>query len=186
MATEEPKFVSLLREGNVELREYPALVVAEVSVGGSHDEAANAGFRLLAGYIFGGNTQRERMSMTAPVVQSRAASESIAMTAPVIQVADKGMWTVQFVMPASKTLDTLPVPNDDRVHLRAVPANRVAVVRFSGLARADSVVERTAELREFIAKHQLKPTGTAALARYNPPWTPWFMRRNEVMIPVQQ
>jgi hypothetical protein len=186
MATEEPKFASIVREGDFEVREYPALVVAEVSVGGDRDEAANAGFRLLAGYIFGGNTRRERLPMTAPVVQSRSAGESIPMTAPVIQVADKGMWTVQFVMPDTKTLATLPLPNDERVHLRLVPATRIAVVRFSGLARPDDVVKRTAALHEFIARRRLKTAGSAALARYNPPWTLWFMRRNEVMIPVHE
>lgn len=185
MATEEPKFRSVLREGDFELREYPALVVAEVSVGGDRDEAANAGFRLLAGYIFGGNTRRERLPMTAPVVQSKSASESIPMTAPVIQIADKGRWTVQFVMPATQTLDTLPVPNDKRVLLRELPATRFAVVRFSGLAGQDDVVKQTAVLREFIARHQLQVAGSVALARYNPPWTLWFMRRNEVMIPVR-
>ncbi len=186
MATEEPKFASVLREGDFELRQYPALVVAEVSVGGDHDEASNAGFRLLAGYIFGGNTRRERLAMTAPVVQSQSTSESIPMTAPVIQVADKDKWTVQFVMPANKTLDTLPVPNDARVRLRELPATRFAVVRFPGLAGPDDVEKQTALLREFIVRHQLKAAGSAALARYNPPWTLWFMRRNEVMIPVHE
>jgi len=186
MATEEPKFESVLREGEFELRQYPALVVAEVSVSGERNEAANAGFRLLAGYIFGGNTRRERLPMTVPVVQSRPTSESMPMTAPVIQIADKGMWTVQFVMPATKTIDTLPVPDDQRVRLRVLPANRVAVVRFSGLAGPDDVVKQTAVLREFIARRELKVAGSVALARYNPPWTLWFMRRNEVMIPVQE
>ena len=186
MATEEPKFASVLREGDFELREYPPLVVAEVSVGGSRDEASNAGFRLLAGYIFGGNTRREKLPMTSPVVQSKPGSESIPMTAPVLQVADNDRWTVQFVMPSNKTLDTLPVPNDKRVQLRLLPATRFAVVRFSGLAGPDDVVEQTARLREFITRRQLKVAGSAALARYNPPWTLWFMRRNEVMIPVNQ
>lgn len=184
MATEEPKFTSILREGNFEVREYPALVVAEVRVGGDRDEASNAGFRLLAGYIFGGNTRKERLPMTAPVVQSGTASESIPMTAPVIQTADKDKWVVQFVMPNGKTLESLPVPNDARVHLKTVPAARVAVVRFAGLARPDDVASQTTALREFIARQRLEITGSAALARYNPPWTLWFMRRNEVMIPV--
>lgn len=186
MATEEPKFTSVLREGDFELREYPALVVAEVSVGGDRDAASNAGFRLLAGYIFGGNTRRERLPMTAPVVQSKSASESIPMTAPVIQIADKDRWTVQFVMPSNQTLDTLPVPNDARVHLRQLPATRFAVVQFSGLAGSDDVEKQTALLRGFITRQQLKVAGSAALARYNPPWTLWFMRRNEVMIPVNE
>ncbi len=186
MATEEPKFSSIVREGNFEVREYPELVVAEVTVGGDRDEASNAGFRLLAGYIFGGNTRRERLPMTAPVVQSSAAGESIPMTAPVIQVADKDKWTVQFVMPSGKTLATLPVPNDARVRLKALPPARFAVVRFPGLARPDDVAKQTAALREFIARQRLEATGSAALARYNPPWTLWFMRRNEVMIPVRK
>ncbi len=186
MATEEPKFSSTLREGNFEVRQYPELVVAEVKVGGDRDEASNAGFRLLAGYIFGGNTRRERLPMTAPVVQSSPAGESIPMTAPVVQVADKDLWTVQFVMPAGKTLAMLPVPNDARVHLRAMPATRFAVARFSGLAREDDVIKQTAALREFITRHRLQVAGSAALARYNPPWTLWFMRRNEVMIPVHE
>lgn len=184
MATEEPKFTSVLREGDFELRQYPPLVVAEVSVAGTSDEASSAGFRLLAGYIFGGNTRREKLPMTSPVVQSKANSESIPMTAPVIQLADKDRWTVQFVMPSNQTMETLPIPNDKRVHLRELPPARFAVVRFSGLAGAEDVAKETVALREFIARQHLKAEGSAALARYNPPWTLWFMRRNEVMIPV--
>ena len=186
MATEEPEFTSILREGDFELRQYPALVVAEVSVAGTSDQASNAGFRLLAGYIFGGNTRREKLPMTSPVVQSKANSESIPMTAPVIQVADKDRWTVQFVMPSNQTMATLPIPNDKRVHLRQLPPSRFAVVRFSGLAGADDVTNQTAALREFISRQRLNAVGSAALARYNPPWTLWFMRRNEVMIPVSE
>ncbi|ANP45831.1 heme-binding protein [Candidatus Viadribacter manganicus] len=184
MATEEPAFTVAFHEGDFEVRDYSALVVAEVSVSGSRDEASNAGFRLLAGYIFGGNTRRQSIAMTAPVVQERASGETIAMTAPVTQSGEEGAWIVRFTMPANYTLETLPTPNDARVRLVPMPAARYAVVRFSGLSRPADVERRTEELRTFIARQQLRAAGPASLARYNPPWTLWFMRRNEVWIPV--
>lgn len=186
MAVEEPAHTVVLREGAFEVRDYPALVAAEVSVDGSHDAAANAGFRLLAGYIFGGNTRKQSIAMTAPVVQ--AASEKIAMTAPVIQSGGagggKGPWTVRFIMPASYTLETLPTPNDARVHLVPLAPARVAVVRFSRFVGAEHIASETAALEAFIAGKGLRRTGPASLARYDPPWTPWFMRRNEILIPI--
>jgi len=94
------------------------------------------------------------------------------------------MWTVQFTMPSDYTIDTLPVPNDQRVQLKNSPATRMAVLRFSGLTGDHRVVEKTKELETLVGIHGLKPAGTPSLARYDPPWTPWFMRRNEVMIPV--
>ena len=187
MATQEPEFTVVTQEGAFSVRQYPALVVAEVTVGGTQDAAANAGFRLLAGYIFGGNAPREKIAMTAPVVQqpARGGGEKIAMTAPVTQTGADGQWTVRFMMPAGYTLQTLPRPNDARVRLLELPPARMAVVRFSGLARAPDVEKQTAVLREFIARNKLRAAGPASLARYNPPWTPWFLRRNEVMVPLQ-
>ncbi len=96
MATEEPAFVVAIHEREFEVRDYPTLVAAEVNVTGSRDQASRAGFRLLAGYIFGGNTRRQSIAMTTPVVQQRAASQSIAMTAPVIQSGKAGIWSVRF------------------------------------------------------------------------------------------
>jgi len=186
MATEEPAFVVALHEGEFEVRDYPALVVAEVSVTGRRDEAANAGFRVLAGYIFGGNTRRQSIAMTAPVVQERSRGEAIAMTAPVTQSGGAGEWIVRFTMPSTCTLETLPTPNDARVHLVPIPAARYAVVRFSGLAQPADVERRTATLRAFMERQRLRAIGAPSLARYNPPWTLWFMRRNEVWIPIER
>jgi hypothetical protein len=185
MAVEEPSYSVRLQAGAMEIRDYPALIAAEVTVPGDQDAAANAGFRLLAGYIFGGNRRKESIAMTAPVVQAPAKGEKIAMTAPVLQTQDGPAWTVRFMMPKGYTLETLPTPNDARVRLVALPPARLAVIRFSGLAFAGDVAQRTTELQGFIAAHQLRATGTPSLARYNPPWTLWFLRRNEVMIPVQ-
>ncbi len=185
MATEEPGFTTSLQQDAFEVREYPALVAAEVTVGGERDEAASAGFRLLAGYIFGGNTRRESIPMTAPVVQARTGGESIAMTAPVIQTGEAGGWVVRFIMPKKYSLDALPVPNDPKVRLVALPPARFAVVRFSGLARVDEVAAKTAELQAFAATNKLPVIGPPSLARYDPPWTLWFMRHNEVMLPLR-
>lgn len=184
MAVEEPAFKTVLQEGAFEIRDYPSLVVAEVTVSGEQKEAANKGFRLLAAYIFGGNKRRQSIAMTAPVAQAPS-SEKIAMTAPVTQIANAGNWIVRFTMPRAYTLDTLPEPNDPKVQLRRLPAERVAVLRFSGLAGKDDVDAKTAELVALTKAHHLRTIGPASLAQYNPPWTLWFMRRNEVMIPVE-
>ena len=184
MATEEPAFTVVLKHGAFEVRDYPPLVVAEVAVTGSRTEAAGKGFRLLAGYIFGGNNRRQKIAMTAPVIQSPAAGETIAMTAPVLQTGGDGTWTVRFIMPRGATLENLPRPNDAKVHLNSLAAARVAVVRFSGLARQDDVASKTLALSGFVTAQHLRAVSPPSLAQYDPPWTPWFMRRNEMMIPV--
>lgn len=186
MATEEPKYTVSVKEGDFEVRDYPAMVAAEVSVSGDRAEASSAGFKLLAGYIFGGNTKKQSIAMTAPVVQAAGDSEKIAMTAPVLQTGQPGSWTVRFLMPSGYTLDTLPKPNDARVKLLPVPAARMAVVQFSGLAREDDIATQTRLLTTQLASHHLAALGQPVLARYNPPWTPWFMRRNEIMVTVER
>lgn len=183
MAVEEPNFKTALKEGDFEVRDYPALVVAEVIVSGEQKKAANQGFRLLAGYIFGGNKRRQSVAMTSPVVQ-KPISEKIAMTAPVTQTQNAGTWTVRFSMPSSYTLETLPEPNDPKVTLRRLPPERVAVLRFSGLARPADVTTKSETLLALARTHRLRAIGNVTLAQYNPPWTPWFMRRNEVMVAV--
>jgi hypothetical protein len=186
MAAEEPAFKLVSQGGAFSVREYPALVVAEVTVPGDQDSALRAGFRLLAAYIFGGNSPKQRIPMTAPVTQAPATTaERIAMTAPVMQAGGSDIWTVRFTMPAGYALQALPRPDDARVRLRALPPATMAVVRFSGRARATDVARRTALLRQYMATHDLHAAGPPTLARYNPPWTPWLMRRNEVMIPLQ-
>jgi hypothetical protein len=183
LAVEEPKFTLVAREGAFEIRDYPAAVVAEVSVTGDQGAAANQGFRILAGYIFGGNKRRQSIAMTAPVTQEPQ-GQTIAMTAPVTQTRQGGAWVIRFTMPSAFTLETLPEPNDKRVQLRAAPPARFAVVQFSGVARPDSVAAKTAELETFIRARSLHAVGPPSLSQYDPPWTLWFLRRNEVMIAV--
>lgn len=183
MAVEEPAFKPVLKDGAFEVRDYPALVVAEVTVSGDQKQAAGNGFRLLAGYIFGGNRTKQSIAMTAPVAQAPA-SQKIAMTAPVTQIQGGKTWVVRFTMPSAYSLESLPTPNDPRVKLRQLPPTRFAVLRFSGVARPEAVATRTAELETQVAARRLTATGPASLAQYNPPWTPGFLRRNEVMIPI--
>jgi len=172
MATEEPPFRSISRDGAFEVRDYPALTVADVTVPGDQKSAVNRGFRILAGYIFGGNAPRQKIAMTAPVVQSRADGHA------------GGEWTIRFTMPAGLHLESLPRPDDPHIRLSVLPPSRFAVVRFSGLANPHDVETRTAALTTWAKARHLRTTGPVSLALYDPPWTPWFMRRNEVMIPV--
>ena len=183
MSIEEPKFAVALKDGAFELRDYEKSVVAEVTVMGDQQEASRKGFRLLAGYIFGGNGTLQKIAMIAPVTKI-AKGETIAMTAPVTQIAGKGDWLVRFTMPGQYTLADLPVPNDQAVTLRALPPARFAVLRFSGLAGEAKVAAETAKLLAMVRARGLQPVGPSSIARYNPPWTLWFLRRNEVMFPV--
>jgi len=184
MATEEPSYTSVLQEVPFEIREYSALIATEVTVSGERSEAISAGFRLLAGYIFGGNTRKQSIAMTAPVIQNQSPNEKIAMTAPVMQSPDSAGWIIRFIMPASYTLETLPTPNDPKVRLVSLQPKRIAVVRFSGLVDDNDVEQQTALLRAFVSQQKLTAVGTPSLARYDPPWTLWFLRRNEIMLEV--
>lgn len=186
MAIEQPRHTVEQADGRIELRRYAPYLVAEVEVGGDQKRAVEAGFRKLAGYIFGANQGKAKIAMTAPVAQARATKgEKIAMTAPVAQTpTGAGRWTVQFMMPSAYGLDTLPRPNDPDVKFRQVPARRMAVLTYSGVANAKNFAERTGELNAWIKARGLTPRGEPVLAQYDPPWTPWFMRRNEVQIEV--
>ena len=184
MATEEPSFAVSLAAGDFEVRDYPGMVVAEVSVTGDRKDAASNGFRLLAGYIFGGNTVKQKITMTAPVMQAAAGGEKIAMTAPVLQSGGDGSWVIRFIMPRGSTLETLPQPNNPKVHLQALAPARMAVIRFSGVARQDTIAAKTDALFGHIKAQHLHGMGLPSLAQYDPPWTLWFLRRNELMIPI--
>jgi hypothetical protein len=107
------------------------------------------------------------------------------MTAPVTQIRHEGVWIVRFTMPRAYSLATLPVPNDPRIHLSATAPTRFAVLRFSGLVPPSAVQRETLDLLGRMKSHGLAPAGPVSLAQYDPPWTLWFVRRNEVMAPVK-
>jgi hypothetical protein len=190
MAIEEPKYTLIEKSGAFELRAYAPKVVAETLVDGTLDAASSAGFRRIADYIFGNNTahngSNEKISMTAPVTMAAKSdknpSEKISMTAPVTMQQTAGQWRMYFVMPSQYTLSTLPTPNNPAVTLRELPATRMAVIGFSGLAGEKKTAKKTAELMAWLKSKNIAPIGEPELARYNPPWTLPFLRRNEVMV----
>lgn len=165
---------------DIEIREYPRMVVAEVTREGERWEAVRQGFRALAAYIFARNRGGGDIAMTAPVTQE---PEAIAMTAPVTQesAGGAGRWTIRFIMPAAYTLAELPAPGGD-VRLTEVAPQRRAAIRFSGVATDAALKAREAELRGWIAAQGFTASGPATYAYYNDPWTPGFLRRNEVII----
>ncbi len=182
--TETPKYQVIGKVGAVEIRRYANRIAAETLVQASESQARYTGFRRLAGYIFGKNHQGEKIAMTAPVGQS-AASQTIAMTAPVAETrAGEGAWTIQFFMPATYTMATLPVPDDPLVHLVEVPAEDYAVLRFSGLPTPASVATETGKLLASLQNSGWTPAGSPIAWFYDPPWTIPFMRRNEVAVKV--
>jgi hypothetical protein len=188
MAIEEPKFTLIEKEQSFELRAYQPKLIAEVLVDGDMSEASSKGFKLIADFIFGNNTAQsgksEKISMTAPVAV-KASAEKISMTAPVgLQQSNKG-WRVYFVMPSQYTLQTLPKPNNPKVSIKLIPTQKFAVIRFSGLIGEEKMAVKEAELNQWMARRNLKPITSPELARYNPPWTLPFLRRNEIMVEVE-
>lgn len=184
MATEEPPYTLVEQDGDFEIRDYPALIVAEVTVEGDRREASNRGFRPLANYIFGGDRPSEKIEMTAPVTSTRA-GETIAMTAPVTSApAGEGEWRVAFIMPAGWTMDTLPAPGDADVTLREIAPRRVAVLQFSGLMGETRVAEKLEALQAILARRGLTALSPPTYAAYNPPWIPGPFRRNEIWIDI--
>lgn len=170
--TEQPDYTLVRADEDFELRDYPALVVAEVSNAGTRESASGASFRRLAAYIF---------------AQDRPeGGEKIAMTAPVLQDETRpGQWRMRFVMPAKYTLDTLP-PAPDDITLTQTPARRMAAVRFSGNASGRDLALMEARLREWMREARLMPAGEAEFAFYDAPMIPGPLRRNEVLIPVAE
>jgi hypothetical protein len=183
---DEPAFTLESRDGEFEVRRYGARVLAETTVHGERDRAASEGFRRLAGYIFGGNKTNAKIAMTAPVGQT-SQGRKLAMTAPVGQRPGSGAsWTVSFTMPQGETLATLPAPNDSRVTLHEAPPARVGVVKFSGRWTEESFTRHAELLRAWLSSRGLTTSGDAEVNRYDPPWTLWFMRRNEIWLRLEQ
>jgi hypothetical protein len=180
-AVDEPEFTVVERDGPVEIRDYAGMVVAETIVEGSQERAGGRAFRSLFNYIDGDNTARREIAMTAPVTQQRA-PEKIAMTAPVTQQRAADGWAVRFVLPASYTLETAPEPNDPAVRIRAVPPHRVAAIRYSGTWSAERYAAHLQVLRDWLEARNLEAVGEPVWARYDAPYVPWFLRRNEILL----
>jgi len=183
MAIEEPAYRVIESAPPVEIREYAPYVVAETRVAGSFGDVGNEGFRRLFGYISGDNRAAAKIAMTAPVTQ-QAASTKIAMTAPVTQQAIGDSYRIAFVLPSQYTLDTAPTPTNPEVRLAQVPARRVLAVRYSGTWSAANYEEALAKLTDFARQRGVRLVGEPVYARYDPPFMPWFLRRNEILVEI--
>ena len=183
MATEEAPYTVTKVDDIFELREYAPQVLAEIIVDGDLEGAGNKAFRPLFRYISGDNKSRGKIAMTAPVSQEQT-GEKISMTAPVSQQSVQGKWAVSFMMQASYSMETLPTPDDPNIKLRQVPARQVAAVRYSGFWSEKKYLQYKRELENWITAKNLKVIGEPVWARYNPPFTLWFLRRNEILIPI--
>lgn len=181
---EKVQYAVLEKDRAIEVREYQPYLVAETLVDSDFKDAGNVAFRRLFNYISGANQTKESIAMTVPVEQ-QAASEKIAMTAPVTQQAAGDKFAVSFVMPARYTLETIPQPTDEAVTIREVPGYRAAVIRYSGTWSQKRYEAKKAVLEAFIKDNGLITAGEPIWARYDPPFQLWFLRRNEVVIPIE-
>lgn len=183
MAVEEAKYTVSMQQDKLEIREYAPSIVAEVIVNGDFEDASSAAFRKLFNYISGDNTARNKIAMTSPVTQ-KAGPEKIAMTSPVGQRKSGQGWAVSFMMPAFYTMETIPTPDNPDVVLREIPAYRAAAIRYSGSWSEKAYKKQLLLLQGWIDEQELEVTGEPIWARYNAPFIPWFMRRNEILIPI--
>ena len=185
MATEEIAYTVIKSDGDIEIREYEETVVAEVTVDGTRKEAPSKAFRTLFKYISGENIAKQEIPMTAPVSQELK-SQKIAMTAPVSQEqTDEGTWTIAFYMPNDMDFENTPLPKNDNVNIRKIPSKQKITIRFSGRSTDSNIAEHEAELKQYIVDNKIEVAGAPMYAFYNPPWTLWFMRRNEVLFDVK-
>lgn len=187
MAIEIPEYLVVEQDGSFELRAYSSYLIAETEVEAGFMNAGNIAFGRLFRYISGANTAQAEIAMTAPVEQS-SQGEKIAMTAPVEQAKADGVYRVGFVVPRKYNRETVPKPTDPRVSIREVPARTVAVWRYSGRWTEENFREHEQDLRRAVQARGLQAVSgdSAIIARYDAPFIPWFMRRNEVLIPLEK
>ncbi len=177
---ETPKYDVTKKEKEIEIRNYASTIQAEVMVAEKdYKSAIEKGFSVLAGYIFGNNVSKQKIEMTTPVQVAK--SEKIAMTTPVT-VTDEGGFKVAFTMPSEYTLETLPIPKDDRVHFTLIPPHQMAAIRFTGYFQQNSIQKHKELLSEWLKEQGLESQGDAIVAGYSPPWVPGFLARNEILM----
>jgi hypothetical protein len=181
--TESPKYFVVQKSGDIEIRQYAGYIKAEVEISDeNYKSAAEKGFSILAGYIFGNNISKQKIDMTTPV--QAVQSQKIAMTTPVT-VSESDNFKVAFIMPSIFTLETLPLPKDNRIQFTPIPENQMAAIRFSGYFQQKKIKQKMEQLRSWLEDQGLETEGDFIVAGYNPPWVPGFIARNEVMIHIR-
>ena len=181
---EVPAYKILKKEQNIEIRQYPPLIIAEVKTAGSRQASISDGFRILADFIFGNNEGEKQLSMNGPITQQEGIK--IAMTAPVQQEKTDAEWAISFIMPSKFSIDTIPNPINDRIKIIQIPSKRYAVITFSGRSTEANLTKHTNELEIYMNGSSYSKVGNAKYAFYNPPWTLPFLRRNEVQFELPE
>ena len=181
---EIPDYKLLKKEQNIEIRQYPSFIIAEVKTAGPRQASISAGFRILADFIFGNNEGEKQLSTNGPITQQKGTK--IAMTAPVQQEKMDTEWAISFIMPSKFSIDTVPSPINDRIKIIQMPSRRYAVITFSGRSTEENLSTHTNELEKYIDGSNYTKAGKAKYAFYNPPWTLPFLRRNEVQFELTE
>lgn len=181
---EEPNYQVLNDFGDIQIRHYPAMVVAQTEVTADYKNSSSQGFQRLAGYIFGNNKNQQTIAMTAPVIQEQEA-ETMAMTAPVIQQKSGTVWLMAFVLPAEYSVLTAPVPLDSAVIIKEIPGKKIAVIRYSGSLSEQGIEEKSEHLKNWLSQQGYQAISEPRSAAYDPPWTLPFLRRNEIHIDIE-
>ena len=179
---EQPKYEVIESQGNIEIRQYQPMIIAEIAIEDNRKEAIKSGFKILASYIFGNNKSKKNVSMTAPVRQQ--SNEKISMTAPVSQQKVQGAWRISFVMPSQYSIDTIPVPNNEGISIKKIDSKKYAVLKFSGMNSDKNINFHEIKLKKYLSENKIQAISSSIYAFYNPPWTLPFLRRNEIMIEV--
>ncbi len=183
---EEPTYTVLSDNSTYEVRQYDPYLIAETTVSGTYREALNKGFRNIADYIFGNNTSKEQIAMTAPVTERvESTSEEIAMTIPVLNQGTESERTIGFIMPSKYTLETIPSPNTDSVTLREVPTKKFAALKYTWYTNEERVSKKTDSLQERLLKDGIETIGQPISALYNPPLSFPLLLRNEILIEIK-
>ncbi len=177
----------VVKDGRFEIRAYEPCIVATTRMPGDMSEVSGAMFKRLGGYIFGDNTAEDEIAMTMPVIREEAEprSEKIAMTMPVTRSPTDGGWSMSFVMPSKYSMDSLPRPDNESVDIEKRPGVLRAAYRYSGIQHASDLAEYEPRLTEWAREQGYRVKSDAMLAAYDPPWTIWFLRRNEVLVEVE-
>ena len=181
---EEAPYSVLKEKGNIQIRQYRDLFVAQTVVTGNYDETGPIAFDRLAGFINGNNKEKQGIPMTTPVLREKT-GKKISMTAPVFQEKHGSAWTMSFVMPSQYTLETLPDPLDKDIHIKRIPGKKVATIRYSGPLTKKSITENTEKLLSWLRANGYNPLSPPRSAGYDPPWTISFLRRNEIHVDIQ-
>lgn len=182
---ERPQATLISEKNNISIMQMPDHIVASVLVSWEDGDPSGRAFSQLAGYIFGDNTKVDKIAMTAPVTSKQIMNDKIAMTAPVTSKAiEDWLYEVSFIMPSERTMETLPLPNNSNIILKEVVGKRYAVWIFDGYARWDRVNDQRILFEKALQVSDMKRSGPFTLAQYNDPWTPPWMRRNELWVEI--